>query len=80
MITARIAVATALRRVISSSGVRDLKGCLITLSSMPNQTWSRTLAFAADSDGISVETWFIADILSLSPIDAYALKGASTKI
>jgi hypothetical protein len=30
MMAARIAVATALSRAISSSGVRALKGCLIT--------------------------------------------------
>jgi hypothetical protein len=63
MITARIAVATALKRAISSSGVRALNGCLITVASYArNQTCSWTVAFACGSDGISFETWLIAAI------------------
>jgi len=63
MIAARIAVATALSRAISSSGVRALKGCLITTCLYAGKAadcW--TLAFLVGSDGISLETSSIADM------------------
>jgi hypothetical protein len=63
MIAARIAVATALSRAISS-GVRALKGCLITAPRYAGKAADcLTLAFLAGSDGISLETSFIADII-----------------
>ena len=40
---ARIAVATALRSAINSSGVRALNGCLITLSSIVKRRARQTL-------------------------------------
>jgi hypothetical protein len=64
MIAARIAVATALSRAISSSAVRALKGCLITAPRYAGKAADcLTLAFLAGSDGISLETSFIADII-----------------
>ena len=66
MIAARIAVATALSRAISSSGVRALNGCLITIHLYAGKTADYlTFAFLVASDGISLETSSIADMTEL---------------